>query len=593
MGDLHPALQHRLECLEEEVRALIGRVERLEGQRQKAESAPRAPSLPVGSDQAGIITLNDFRGSLAPTKFLAGTALVCFILVIALSLRTIVDNGFVEKPLGAFLGLFYALCVLLYGYYRAARGLQFVSLSITCAILLICSITLEAHFRFDVIPSRLGYAILAGAMLLTLIGGVKYNVRLLLNAAIPTYGLVGIILDFPNPAFVHLAALVALTNVIAFALAKEFRTRSLCWSSLALTLFFWFLWTIKLRIPLMRHEPVQSEAAAEWFLPVLTVFAAGNLGIVLFAALRATRLLGVYETVLPILNAAFVYMAARLVALPSGRSEKALGAVCMLAAAIHLFLAIALAKRSDKGRRAASSLSAAVFVLLTVSVPPITNDPAWSLVLWSISALSFSVTLARQLDPSLQGVACLFQVFVSVMSLHFGSLVAGGPTPVPQVIAAAALSATCLLHYIWLRTRAFVSPQHLSGRALLVWQVAVLVFIVAIVFAFGALRITLYALAAHVMAQPYEVFQCGQSMIINLGALLVAYIGLRIRKGELLGVGALLAAVGAAKVFAFDLFHTQGMPLVLSVLLFGITTTFGSLIWNRWQRTGDAGVANA
>jgi hypothetical protein len=42
--------------------------------------------------------------------------------------------------------------------------------------------------------------------------------------------------------------------------------------------------------------------------------------------------------------------------------------------------------------------------------------------------------------------------------------------------------------------------------------------------------------------------------------------------------------VGCLKVFLVDLFSGSGLPLVLSVLSFGVVAMVGSIIMGRWPR---------
>ncbi|HNR29765.1 MAG TPA: hypothetical protein PKI11_02650 [Candidatus Hydrogenedentes bacterium] len=581
MSDPYRSLESRLERVADEVRSLGARVDQLARRLDTPEATPPRHRESGNDPDLAPISLLGSPVSLAPTKLLTGTAFVCFILVIALSLRTVVDNAIVDKPLGTVFGLVYALCVLLHGYHRAARGRPFAVLSIVCAIVLVCSIVLEAHHRFGVFSSGTGYGILASALLLILGGALRYKTHLVLNFAVPSMTMVALAMDFPNPAFLPLAAFIAFVNGIAFVLARDRRTRSLCWSTFVITLFFWFFWAMKLRGLLPRQDAPPPELAALWFTPILIAFAVGHLVAVVAAVVHPAWPLGAYETALPILNAAYVYLIARLAVSPLGISAAGLGAACLLAAAIQLLMATSLAAAGEKGRRAASSMSTAVFLLLAVSLHPITGNSLWSLILWSLAAIAFAITLAKRLDPLVQGVACLFQAYLCAMSLHFGALSVGGAAPAMQILTLTALCALCTVHYAALRAGAAKNGNR-TGRPV-VHEVVVVVLVAAIVFGFGALRIALHMILPRLVADVYAPFQCGQSIIINFGALAIALIGLHRRSSELITVAALLAAAGAVKVFAFDLLNTQGLPLVLSVLVFGITTILGSFIWNRWQ----------
>jgi uncharacterized membrane protein len=61
-------------------------------------------------------------------------------------------------------------------------------------------------------------------------------------------------------------------------------------------------------------------------------------------------------------------------------------------------------------------------------------------------------------------------------------------------------------------------------------------------------------------------------------------IAMRLRNSEIRNMAILVTIIGAVKVFLFDLMSAKGMPLVLSVLSFGIAAAVESIILGRWQR---------
>lgn len=77
---------------------------------------------------------------------------------------------------------------------------------------------------------------------------------------------------------------------------------------------------------------------------------------------------------------------------------------------------------------------------------------------------------------------------------------------------------------------------------------------------------------------------CSQSVIINLSAVLLMSFALIHRSREVRNVAILVTVIGAVNVFLYDLFRAHGMPLVISVLSFGLATAVESVILGRWQR---------
>ncbi|MGA6993148.1 MAG: hypothetical protein WBX50_04540, partial [Candidatus Deferrimicrobiaceae bacterium] len=80
-----------------------------------------------------------------------------------------------------------------------------------------------------------------------------------------------------------------------------------------------------------------------------------------------------------------------------------------------------------------------------------------------------------------------------------------------------------------------------------------------------------------------DVFPCSQSIIINLAALGLGLYAFRARNREIRNVAILVIAVGALKSTA-DLLGTKGVPLVLSVLSFGLAAATQSVTLSRWQK---------
>ena len=55
------------------------------------------------------------------------------------------------------------------------------------------------------------------------------------------------------------------------------------------------------------------------------------------------------------------------------------------------------------------------------------------------------------------------------------------------------------------------------------------------------------------------------------------------RNKEFRNVAILLTVVGLSKVAFYDLLVAHGVPLVVSVFTFGLTTTLESLVLSRWH----------
>ncbi len=87
--------------------------------------------------------------------------------------------------------------------------------------------------------------------------------------------------------------------------------------------------------------------------------------------------------------------------------------------------------------------------------------------------------------------------------------------------------------------------------------------------------------------------QCSQSVIINLSAIVLIFFAQAYYNREVRNVAILVTVIGAINVFLYDLFRAHGMPLVISVLSFGLATAVESVILGRWQRLSAPAQDNA
>jgi len=74
-----------------------------------------------------------------------------------------------------------------------------------------------------------------------------------------------------------------------------------------------------------------------------------------------------------------------------------------------------------------------------------------------------------------------------------------------------------------------------------------------------------------------------QSVIINLGAIVLMVSGLRRKNKEILYTGIGVVVIGACKALGYDLFKVHGLPLVFSVFSFGLAAAVGSMSLSRWS----------
>ena len=172
MGSQNLTIEEKVDRLYGHIESLSRRVADLEGRRaastpgRSADAlttrpetiippvAPGRPGKPPGTPAAGgPDSLSDevihwaSRASLFPRL-----ATLCFLMVVALILRTITDNGIVNPLLGMGLGMGYAAALMVAGWYQYRRSSSLAPVFVACGAILMSSIVVETHARFGSLP---------------------------------------------------------------------------------------------------------------------------------------------------------------------------------------------------------------------------------------------------------------------------------------------------------------------------------------------------------------------------------------------------------------------------------------------------------
>ncbi len=510
-------------------------------------------------------------GSLLPRL-----AAVCFMLVVALILRTITDEGIVNLQLGSILGVAYAGLLIGWGWRLYDRGQDVAPVFPLCGAFLLCTIILETHGRFATLGTGAAFALLLAAQAVMAVMGIKFRHGTLLTAGVLGAGSVAVAIDFPHPHF-PAAALVLWTGGLATLVAgRRQLAPGLRWPALGLAILFWLLWSFKLSVPLDRRQPIPDELAYAWFFPCLIGFLLLYYGSTLLRVLQDNRPLGFLHGMLPTIATGLALLAAY------GGTADADRVVVGFAAAgnavLLLLLAGIAANRRQKGAPGCNAFTFAGVLGLGVGLPlAIGRVP--TLPILSITALALSLAAhwwrsggVRFTSYLLQGTVCL-----TVLVTMPDQLAA----PTSNAIAAGTLFLTACFQYAWCRNH----KPPVQDSAYFAWLDrrdvgAIILLLSGLIGGFGILRLGLY-LALGQTAD--AAFACGQTIIINLGAIVLLVLGGRRRNREILVVALAVIFLGAIKVFFFDLFKTSGLPLVASVFSFGIVALTGSLILRRYQ----------
>ena len=88
---------------------------------------------------------------------------VWFALVVALILRTITESNIINTRFGSVLGMGYAAALIIAGWWLYSRKSRLAPVFPACGLLLLFSIVLETHARFESLSTVMAYIILMAA----------------------------------------------------------------------------------------------------------------------------------------------------------------------------------------------------------------------------------------------------------------------------------------------------------------------------------------------------------------------------------------------------------------------------------------------
>ncbi len=603
MRSQHLTIEEKVDRLYGQIESLSRRVAELEGRRAAstlgrstdASSArtgtigsPSPSSRPgePGKHAAGETdSISDdvirwaSRASLFPRL-----AALCFLMVVALILRTITDNGIVNPLLGMGLGMGYAATLMVAGWYQYRRGSSLAPVFVACGAILMSSIVVETHARFQSLPLVPAYWTLmaTGAAL----AFVSRQFSVFLPVSVGTLGmcLAGAAIDYPYPFFPYLFMVLLTANILGYYAGTLRRCGWLRWTVLLVTLAMFLLWGMRLAAVAARKNDPAPAPAPEWFLPVLAAVGVAFLTIALLGIVRSRReKLSAFDFCLPTINAVGSYLAARVVVNGTDGSALALSLVAVLFALIHFGAAFWLAMRKIDGVPGTNSFVVAGSALLGLALPTALGSGLAAAPVLAAAAVGVAVLSDRWGSGAVRATSYLLQIY-AVVSLALGFLTNGLPaSPLAGTVPCAALAAAALVQYRWCRRHApparsplfeTYDTEDLGGAVTL---------LAALAGSFFLLRAIAWWIIIPVGPGGPETFQCTQSIIINLAALGLGLYAFRTRNREIRNVAILVIAVGAVKS-AFDLLGTKGVPLVLSVLSFGLAAATQSITLSRWQR---------
>jgi hypothetical protein len=391
-------------------------------------------------------------------------------------------------------------------------------------------------------------------------------------------------IDFPYPFYPLLALLLFGGGVAAYIANRKKLCPSLRWTTFGLIFTFWLFWAFKLNAPTTLDEPTADLLHLTWFFPLLFVFWTFYTVTNIYRMATDKEDLGFFESLLPTVAGVGAFLAAWSVVVPWYRNSLWLGIAGVLAGILHFVVAGWLAGRDKESATGSTTYTFAAVMLLSLGVAAIFSNLLWAVPILSVSAYLL-VRLADIWHSG--GIRCtsyLFQLAAGLLALSTGVVAAEIASPLAGALVMGTLMAMSFLQYRWCRIHA---PPGIHS-AFFSWLdrrdlSAVILLLTGLISGFFLLRLGLYQVLVRTTADFEYMFRGGQTVFINLGAILLLLVASNRKNNEILTVAIVVGILGMLKSFVFDLFGIKGMPLVFSVFSSGVVAAVGSVVSTRWQ----------
>jgi len=568
-------LESRLARLEAKVDELQTRLTAYE--RQPAAKPAIRPPEPTPAPAVDEDVSEELLSWVGRSSLLPRISTLCFLLVVALALRTVTDHEILARTTGSYLGMLYAGTLIAGSWLLYRRDNPLAPVFAACGAVLMAVIVVEIHAHFQALPSIPAYIILLATGATMALLSYIYRVNLPIILGTLGMGVAGVAIDYPNPVYPLLAALLLAANALGFGATLLKRSSWLRWLVLLLTMTMMTAWALKLGIKIPKGETIGLYPA--WYLPCVTAIflfftAAATAAIFERGALRTER----FDLCLPLLNVLWVYPGAAFV-IQAGNGLVGISLVGLLVSAGYFTLMWRIGNHAP-GQQGVGAFATAGVALAAMALATLFGDPLLPLLALGASG----VLLVRLADHwqhgALRLIAMLLQLGSGLLLSYqilahdppFGFLHSG--------LTAALLAGLAYAHYH--RSSGYSPAQgtwffhHYDPEN----RLTILLLLVTLLSTFFALRAATYATLSSLLGPQTHALASADSVIINIGATaLMLYAYFREQK-QIRNLAVLITLIGGSKVFLFDLFSISGFPLVISVLVFGLAIFFQSVAFS-------------
>ncbi len=544
----------------------------------KKKKAARKVAAP-GSASEEILSWVD------KSYILSRIATTSFIVAVALALRTAADSGTIDLQLGSFIGMLYALGLIVYGWFAYKEKSIQAPVFILWGVIVMCGVVVEAHRVFDTVPTELAYV----AMAVT--GLVATVISRLHHVALPVFvGTLGMsfgsfALDYPSPVFPYLVIIMGLANLFATYVTRLLRASWLRWLLLVLTLFMIQIWDLKLSIYLSRLSPENLEFSVQGLLPSIGFLGLVFAGIALLGVLgKVQEKISKFDIVWPVLNVFWIYLAVKYAIGQGLTTPTIFGWLAVLAAFAHLAIAWWLAHRCEGGAVGTTSFAMAGGFLMAFAAPMAIGHAVIAGALVALLAVGLAWVSVRRSNLGLRLGSYLLQLY-ACSALVFLLWTTDGTRPsVIGALSSGLLALIAFCHYFWARRHPPASGTTTMHKINKNDRGASVLLIAALLSGFFTMRVGLYQTLDFLHLATHSAFGGAQSVLINVTAAVLLWLSLMRRNKELRNVAIVITVIGAGKVFLMDMVQLKGMSLMISVFTFGLVAALASFVLGRWNK---------
>lgn len=586
MVDKSASLEERVAELEAQVGALTSAVNLLQAGASPVEVVPHSKSnktsRPV-SAQGG--SSEEILSWVDKSYILARIATTSFIVAVALALRTAADSGSIDLQLGSFIGMLYALGLIVYGWFAYREKSIQAPVFTLWGVIVMCAVVVEAHRVFATVPTELAYIAMAvTGLVATIISRVN---RVALPVFVGTLGMSfgSFAIDYPSPVFPYLVVIMGLANIFATYATRLLRASWLRWLLLILTLFMIQIWDLKLAIYLGRLAPENLEFSVQGLLPSIGFLGLVFAGIALLGVLgKVQERISKFDIWLPVINVCWIFLAAKYAVNQGLTTPANFGWVAIVAAGVHLAISWWLAQRQVGGSPGTASFALAGGLLLAFAAPMALGHAVIASAAVALLAVGMFWLSVRRGNIGLRLVSYLLQFYACSALVYLLWTTDGTKPSIIGALSSGLLATIAFAHYFLARRSPLAVTEGLTARLNKNDRGAGVLLVAALFSGFFTLRVGLYQALDMLHMATNSAFGGAQSVLINLSAAVLLWLSLMRRSKELRNIAVIVTIIGAGKVFLMDMVQLKGMPLMTSVFTFGLLAALASFVLGRWSK---------